>query len=386
MPHDSASLDRRRFLGAIAASAAMPSLDFPAFARDDVDPARRLLIRNDRPLNAESSVEAFQDWATPVDAFFVRSHFGPPVTAFEPWRLEIEGEVEQPLDLSLDDLQTLPQIEVGAVLQCAGNGRGFFQPTVPGVPWMRGAVGNALWRGPRLSALLERARPKPGAAHIHVYGADAPPHPRTPPFLRSIPLEKALDEATLLATTMNGAPLPDLHGGPLRLVTPGWTGNHWHKWVRTLVVSHIEAPGFYQQTGYRMPRTPYPPGATPPAGELVPVTAMNVKSLITGPSRGAVLSAGSLEAQGVAWTGLGTVERVEVSLNDGPWAPAIVEATPHPYAWRRWRMALTLKPGRHQLRARATDSLGETQPITTPWNRSGYLWNGIDAVEFEVRA
>src|SRR5207237_603247 len=147
----------------------------------------------------------------------------------------------------------------------------------------------AKWSGVRLTDLLDKVGVGPEARHVHLLGADAPPSPKTPAFLRSIPLERALDPGTLLATHMNGEPLPVLHGGPIRLVVPGWTGNHWIKWLRGITVSRDEAPGFYMQTGYRIPRVPAPPDAVLKPGDLVPVTTLNVKSLITQPGAGSVL-------------------------------------------------------------------------------------------------
>lgn len=360
-----------------------------AFARDDdagrgTPPGRRLIVRNTRPLDAETPVEAFERWLTPNEVFFVRSHFGAPAVGLGPWSLRVGGMVREALDLSPDDLDVFEAVTLPAVLQCAGNGRALFAPKVAGVGWERGAVGNAEWSGVRLRDVLERAGLADGARHVHLLGADAPPNPRTPAFFRSLPLEKALDPATLVATRMNGEPLPTLHGGPLRLVVPGWTGNHWLKWLRSITASADEAPGFYQQTGYRMPRSPAPPGASVPPGDLVPVAAMNVKSLIARPSRGARLEPGPVEVRGVAWTGIGHVERVEISVDGEGWRPARLEGPDHEYAWRLWTFSWEARPGRHTIRVRAADSSGQTQPESSPWNRSGYLWNGIDAVECEV--
>ena len=210
----------------------------------------------------------------------------------------------------------LEQATKAAVLQCAGNGRGLYRPRVPGVPWERGAVGQAEWAGVRLAELLDRAGVQPGAAHLHFLGGDAPPNPKIAAFVRSIPIDRARDPGTILALRMNGEPLPAIHGGPVRLVVPGWAGNNWFKWVRRIVVSRDEAPGFYMQTAYRMPRTPVPSGAAPGAVPADPVTWMNVKSLISAPGRGAVMAAGPVELRGIAWTGQGHVTRVEVRIDD----------------------------------------------------------------------
>jgi DMSO/TMAO reductase YedYZ molybdopterin-dependent catalytic subunit len=357
-------------------------------AVQEANPAGRLalLVRNSRPLDAETPVEAFDRYLTPNELFFVRSHFGPPAVGLRPWTLAVRGAGENPLLLSLEDLAKFEQVTRPAVLQCSGNGRAFYTPRIPGVGWERGAVGNAEWSGVRLKDVLQRAGFPRDAAHVHLLGADAPPSPKTPPFFRSIPLERALDPNTLIATRMNGELLPVLHGGPMRLVVPSWAGNHWIKWLRTITLSATEAPGFYMQTGYRMPKVPAPPGAELKPADLKPVTTLNVKSLIASPSRGASLRAGRIEARGVAWTGEGLITRVEVAVNGDSWKTATLEGPEIEGSWRLWRFACDARPGAFQIRVRATDSSGATQPDATPWNRSGYLWNGIDEVTGEVMA
>jgi sulfite oxidase len=352
---------------------------------DDVRAEPDLIVRSMRPLDAETPVEVFDRFLTPNRLFFVRSHFGPPAVGLSPWRFEIEGLVERPISFSLDDLKGLEQVSLPAVLQCSGNGRGFFKPTIPGVGWERGAVGNAEWSGVRLLDVLTRAGIKADAAHVQLHGADAPPNPKTPAFFRSIPLARALDPSTLLATSMNGEPLPLLHGGPIRLVVPRWAGNHWIKWLRKVTVAKEEAPGFYMQTGYKIPKVPTPPGVDLKPTDVKSVTTLNVKSLIARPLEGATLKAGPVEIRGVAWTGEGVVQKVEIQTEqDGRWSAAKLLGEPKPGSWVTWSIPWEARPGRHVLRARATDSSGEVQPETTPWNRSGYLWNAIDRVTCEV--
>ena len=346
-----------------------------------------LIVQSRRPLDLETPVSALDFWLTPNDGFFVRSHFGEPAVGL-PWTTDVLGLVSKSLVLSLDDFKTFEQRTVTAVLQCSGNGRANFRPTIPGVGWKRGAVGQAEWSGVRLADVLEKTGVKDGAAHVHLIGADGPPSPKTPAFLRSIPLSKALHPDTLLATRMNGAPLPVLHGGPVRLIVPGWTGNHWMKWLRALTVSKDEAPGFFMQTGYRLPKVPAPPGAILKPSDLMPLTTMNVKSLITEPSEGAALRPGKLEVRGMAWTGEGHAEKIEVSVGAGAatrWREAEWIDLARPWSWRRWRFQIERAvPGRLVLGARATDSRGQTQPETTPYNKGGYFWNGIDHVTCEV--
>jgi DMSO/TMAO reductase YedYZ molybdopterin-dependent catalytic subunit len=377
-------MSRRAVLaGALGGMTAAASRVLRAGA-DDPPAAPRLIIRSFRPLDAETPVEVFDSQFTPNPLFFVRSHFGAPAVV-GPWRLAVRGAVERTLNLGMGDLERLERVTVPALLQCSGNGRAFFEPSIPGVAWERGAVGNALWSGVRLKDVLDKAGIKRGAAHVHLHGADAPPMPKTPLFLRSIPLGRALESSTLVATHMNGEPLPIAHGGPMRLVVPTWAGNHWIKWLRTIVVDAAEAPGFYMEKGYRLPRKPYPPGVEPPATELEPVTTLNVKSLISRPSRGATVRGGQVDVQGVAWTGAGTVAKVEVAIDGSSWRMAELIDAATEGSWRRWRFAASAGPGLHGIAVRATDSLGKSQPEVTPWNKSGYLWNGIDSVRFEMR-
>ena len=376
---------RRAFLHRALAGSSLPWFaGLPsAFGFDGAEP--ELLVRSTRPLDAETPVEVFDSFVTPNRLFFVRSHFGPPAIGLSPWRFEVDGLVDRPASFSLDDLNGLERVTLPAVLQCSGNGRGFFSPTIPGVGWGRGAVGNAEWSGVRLVDLLARAGVRPETAHVQLHGADTPPNPKTPAYFRSIPIARALDPTTLVATAMNGVPIPLLHGGPTRLIVPGWSGNHWIKWLRKVTVAKDEAPGFYQQTGYKIPKVPTPPGVDLKPADLVPVTTLNVKSLIARPLEGATLKPGPVEVKGVAWTGEGIVSKVEVATGPGDvWSPAKLLGEPKPGTWVAWSFAWDAKPGRHALRARATDSKGEVQPETTPWNRSGYLWNGIDQVACEV--
>ena len=382
--HRMSRSSRREFLQRALAGSTLPWVGGWAAQAGFLDDAD-LIVRSTRPLDAETPVGAFDRFLTPNNQFFIRSHFGPPAVGLSPWRLEVEGLVNQPTSLSLDQLDGLENVTLPAVLQCSGNGRAFFQPTIAGVGWERGAVGNAEWSGPRLVDVLKRAGLQPEAAHVQLHGADTPPNPKTPAFYRSIPLARALDPSTILATRMNGEPLPLLHGGPIRLVVPAWAGNHWIKWLRKLRVAKDEAPGFYQQTGYKIPKVPTPPGVDLKPSDVTPVTTLNVKSLIARPLEGAKLKAGRVEVRGVAWTGEGVVKSVEIQTTEGgAWLPAKLEGEPKPGTWVAWTYPWDATLGRHAIRARATDTLGQVQPETSPWNKSGYLWNGIDRVAFEV--
>ncbi len=337
-----------------------------------------LIVRSMRPQNLETPVGLLDTDIVPVEAFFVRSHFGPPIIDEKSWRLSVTGQVDKTLSLTMDDLRKLPRVTSTSVLQCAGNGRALHRPRVAGAQWERGAVGQAKWTGVRLKDVLALAKPKSSARFVRLLGADSPPMPTTPQFARSVPLDKAMHAVSLLAHDMNDAPLHLLHGAPLRAVLPGWVGDDWIKWLVEIRVDDAEDAGFYQATAYRMPRID---------NTMAPMTSMVVKSLITKPTEAQKLSTGPTAITGIAFAGEDSVLRVEVSTDGGKtWANAALEKSAGLGAWQRWHVAWTPAPGSHRILARATDSKGHVQPEVTPWNPSGYLWNAIDAVTCEVSA
>ena len=363
-------MDRRTFLGITAATAVMP---------------KRLLQMNGYPLNLETPLELLTDYLTPNDLFFVRSHWIPRMPDLKTWRLTVDGEVKKPLKLSLADLKKMPLAETTCVLQCAGNGRGLQNPPMPGVQWRYGAVGNALWRGVRVKDVLDRAGVNAGAAHLHTFGSDDPPG-KVPPFQRSIEMEKSLDDC-ILAWEMNGVPLPPQHGAPLRLIVPGWAGDHWMKWLVRLSPQKAPQSGFYMDTAYRWPLNPGAPGVAFKPEEMKPLTELAVKSNITTAPK-AVTMRGIYDIRGFAFSGAPDIAKVEISDENGAtWKAAQLDARHSPHAWRLWHYRWTpAKPGRATLLARATDSRGATQPRETVWNQSGYLFNGWHSVDIEVKA
>lgn len=381
---------RRRFMQwAVAALAAVAS-GLPWMRESNrADAADKLIMKVSRPYDAETPVEAFASWITPNDRFFVRSHFGPPPSdRIDPaaWRLSIKGLVARELSLSFSDLARYEEVSVTAVVQCSGNGRAFHRPRAGGVQWKNGAVGNARWTGVRLRDVLSKAGVQAKAKHLHLLGADRPVLPSTPLFLRSIPIEKALHPDTILAIKMNGEPLPLLHGAPLRLIAPGWMADACVKWLTDLTLSETEAPGYYMQTAYRYPVRPVRPGENVEPADLRPVEAMIVKSLITSPHDGGTAN-GDIVVQGVAWTGEGRIASVEVSADEGrTWSKARLTGDDVPYAWRTWEQAWhPTRSGSHVLLCRATDDRGHTQPERSPWNPSGFLWNGWDRITVDVK-
>lgn len=348
----------------------------------------RLIVRVARPLDAETPVQEFSSYLTPNSRFFVRSHFGPPPheqLSDENWQLRVTGLVDRPLTFTLQELKQFETITITAVVQCSGNGRASYRPKVPGVQWERGAVGNARWTGVRLLDVLAKAGLQTNGCHVQFQGADRPVAATVPLFVRSIPLEKALHPDTILAYEMNGRPLPLLHGAPLRVVTPGWMADSCIKWLTDITVQQDEAQGYYMQTAYRYPTRPVTPGEAIAASDLKPVEAMAVKSLIAQPREGASLRLGPVTIQGVAWTGEGKIVSVEVSLDEGrSWEQARLIGEDQPYGWRQWQYIWQATSGPRTILCRATDDRGVTQPETSPWNPSGFLWNGWDRVGVTV--
>ncbi len=347
-----------------------------------------LIVRSYRFLDIEMPVEFMTDWITPVHHFFVRNHMLEPVQ-LDPkqWKLAIGGEVERPLSLTLADLSKVPVRTVTNTLECAGNGRSLQNPKVPGIQWGKGAVGNAQFSGPSLKSLLEKAGMKDRGKHVVFRGLDVVPG-KVPPFIRSIPIEKAMDGDTLIAMHMNGAALTPHHGFPARVITPGWAGAASCKWLAEITVQDKPGDGNFMIPGYRMPNQPVKPGETVKPEDTHSVTALTVKSVIASPSDGAKLKPGAQVIQGVAWAGEADITRVDISTDGGSsWSPAQLGKDQAKYAWRLWRYAWKpAKSGDYTILSRATDSQGRVQPDAAIWNPSGYFHNACDQVKIYVRA
>jgi DMSO/TMAO reductase YedYZ molybdopterin-dependent catalytic subunit len=387
-------ISRRDFLASIPRTALTALAASPLLAWAGDDPQIQLrgedghIVRSLRFLDLETPVEYFNTWLTPVPRFFVRNHMHEPATLDpQEWKLVIGGEVEHPYSLDLAELSKLATHTVVNTLECAGNGRGFYHPAVPGVQWQKGAVGTARFSGPRLRGMLERAGLKSAGKHVMFRGLDEVPG-KVPPFLRSIPVEKALDGDTLVATHMNGAPLTKHHGFPARALVPGWIGAASCKWLTEIKVLDAEFEGNFMNPGYRMPNEAVKAGESVKPQDTHPVTSLSVKSLISSPNDGATLKAGAIQISGVAWAGEAEIVKVEISTDGGnSWNPAQLGREQARYAWRLW--SYNWKPPKHGdyvIVSRASDSQGRTQPTAAAWNPSGYLYNAIDQVKIHVAA
>ena len=359
-----------------------------AFLRSGIAAADDELLRQGGvPQNLATPLAFFDRLITPTNVFFVRSHFGPPALD-RTRKVTIDGLVKTPLTLGVDELRSsFPEVTLTAVLQCAGNGRALHRPTVPGLQWTHGAMGQAAFTGVRLKDVLAKAGITKDALHVRMAGVDAAPKPTVPPFVRSIPIERALDPTTLIAYRMNGEDLTLAHGAPLRLVVPGWAGDHWVKWLVSMRPQKVEADGFYMKTAYRMPTEPVEPGATVPPEKMKPASTFPVRSIIARPG-GEKRPLGPQELVGIAFSGLAPIASVEVSLDGGKtFAPAKLEGEAGVGRAQVFRFTFDQKTAGH-VRAvvRAKDRKGNEQPESPAWNPSGYFWNGWHAVEWEVGA
>ena len=345
-----------------------------------------LVMLGDKPLNAETPPHLLDDDVTPGARMFVRNNGQVPV--FTPsdianWRLAIDGEVETPLDLAIDDLRNdFETVTLRLQIECGGNGRRFMTPPARGNQWSFGAISCAEWTGVRLRDLLMRAGLKESAVYTAHYGAD--PHlsgdPSKEAISRGVPIEKALEPHTIVAFAMNGEEIPLLNGHPLRVIAPGWPGSCSQKWLTRIWGRDREHDGA-KMTGqsYRVPKYPVAPGTEVPDEDMKIIESMPVKSLITAPQTGHRVRAGdSFEARGHAWAGDHEVAAMDVSIDFGAtWTRARLDAPANRYAWQRWRAAITLpEAGYYEIWARATDEAGVMQPPTQPgWNPRGYLNN-----------
>jgi sulfite oxidase len=344
-----------------------------------------MIVRSFRFVDLETPVEYFDTWLTPVPHFFVRNHMHEPSELnADDWRLTVDGEVERPVTLSLAELSKFETHVVVNTLECAGNGRSLQRPQVPGVQWGKGAVSTAKFSGPRLRDVLQRAGVKASGKHVMFRGLDEVPG-KVPAFIRSIPIEKALDSDTLVATHMNGAALSKHHGFPARGLVPGWIGAASCKWLSEIKVLESEFVGNFMSPAYRFPNQPGKPGDAVKPEDTHPLTALSVKSVISGPSDSAAVKAGKVAVHGAAWAGEADIVKVDVSTDGGTtWNPAKLGREQAHYAWRLWSYEWKAKAGEYAILSRAADSQGRVQPATPVWNPSGYLYNAFDQVKVHV--
>ncbi len=346
------------------------------------------IVREREPLNLETPFGSLHGFITPRGHFFVRSHFPIPRVDPKKWRLRVEGEVRNPIELSLAQLAKMELRTVPVTLECAGNGRAFLVPKANGAQWERGAVSNAEWTGVPLSEVLRLAGVKGSARELILEGADHGEIKESPApsgqvhFARSLPLEKAADDV-LLAFQMNGESLSAEHGFPLRAIVPGWYGMASVKWLSRIIATPNRFDGYYQTVDYAF----WKPGVSAPT--LTPITEMQVKAQIARPGFGDTVRAGQIYCvEGAAWTSEADITKVEVSADRGAsWVRARLLGDSIRNAWRLWACdwKVPSRPGKAGLVARATDSKGRTQPVDRDQNRGSYIVNHLLTIEIEVR-
>jgi DMSO/TMAO reductase YedYZ molybdopterin-dependent catalytic subunit len=352
----------------------------------DALPGKKPLIKlSYRPPNYETPLELLRGAITSSDVFFVRYHLSdiPEVNARD-WRLSVGGDgAHGALSLSLDDLRRMPAVEVTAVCQCSGNRRGLFDPHVPGVQWGYGAMGCARWKGVRLKDVLDRASLKGEALEIVLAGADKGAFDKTPSFVKSIPVWKAVEDTTLIAYEMNGQPLPHWNGFPARIVVPGWTATYWMKHVARIEAVTKPFDGFWMKSAYRIPLGRFPVVARFASQETAvntPITEMVVNSLMTNPADGATVPAGGRVAiSGVAWDAGYGINGVDISTDGGrTWSAAALGDDLGPFAFRPFSATVTAPAsGTLRVMARASNRIGQTQAAALIANPAGYHHNMI---------
>ena len=334
--------------------------------------ADELVYLSRDPVNAETPLERQVGVITTTSRHYVRDHFARPRPAD---RLVVDGAVRTPVELTLDDLRSLPSRSLVVTLECAGNGRAFLDPPAPGEQWHIGAVGTAEWTGASLRAVLEMAGTLPSAVEVLCVGADS----GTPAdvgtriaYERSLSLADALRDDVLLAYAMNGADLPAAHGAPLRLIVPGWYGMASVKWLARLRLLERAFDGFFQARRYIV--------GDRPLREIAP------RAIITRPLEGQRLEPRAFVAAGYVWSGRGDVERVEVSDDAGTsWHAATLGAAVSRYAWREWQAEVTPRAkGLLTLHARAITTAGNAQPTTQVRTALGYENNAARPIRVEI--
>lgn len=352
-----------------------------------------LFVHDDAALNAEPPLDLLCDPITPVDAFFIRNNGDvPQVEPGRDWTLTIDGDVERPAVWTVAGLrERFETVTLTAVLECAGNGRSQFSPATDGLPWRLGAVGCARWTGVRLKDVLEHAGVRKTAVYTGHYAPDRLiADPARPALSRGLPIGKALAPETLIAFAMNDEPLPRLHGGPLRIVAPGFPGSAWQKWLDRIALRPCEHDGAKMcGTDYRMPMQAVRPGEPLDESLFAVITDMPVKSLIAAPVHGFTVAVGGvLSVSGFAWSGAAALADVRVSCDGGAtWREAVLEEGEGPFAWRRFTADFAIdSPGPLAVLAQARDVEGNAQPPEMAWNPRGYCNNQVQRVSGAAQA
>ncbi len=351
-----------------------------------------LILLQDRPLVAETPEHLLDDATTPIDKFFVRNNgqIAAETTNPDAHVVVIDGEVNTPLRLTVGELKSrFRAVTYRLQMECGGNGRAAFSPQARGNQWGNGAIGCAEWTGVPLRDVLKAAGLKPSAVHTGYFGAD--PHLSGDASRQSIsrgtPITKAMDRHTLVAFAMNGQPIPHIHGGPVRIITPGWPGSTSPKWLtRVWVRDKVHDGAGMGGTSYRLPTIPIIPGSNVDGREnFADMHAMPVRSILTSHANGTKLAKGTrrLDIRGAAWAGDLDIRRVDVSTDFGQtWRPMRMSPLRNRFDWRRWTGTIEFpSDGYFEVWTRAQDRSGKYQPhVAGNWNPQGYGANPFHRV------
>jgi len=357
----------------------MPITASPEFTREEVALALR---------NPGMPLEALRHPVTPIGMHYVLVHFDVPEIDAAGYELRVDGRVRAPLVLTLEDLRSRPAISMAVMMECAGSGRARLVPRPVSAPWHEEAIGCAEWTGTPLRGIVEEAGLLDDATELLFAGCDRGiDQDVEQDYQRSLPVEEAMLEDVLLAYAMNGQPLPAPHGFPLRLLVPDWYGMASVKWLRSITAIAEPFEGVQQTLLYRYRRSEDDPGT--------PVTRKKPRALMAPPgipeflSRVRHVRAGRIEIQGRAWSGQGTVSRVEFSADAGrSWSDVQLEPQTAAHGWTGWSYTWDAhEPGDYQLCARATDDTGDVQPLDAAdaWTQGGYAVNAVQRVPVEVK-
>jgi len=398
---EKSTFTRRRFLktaGVLTAMTALGEIPVELLAAIDERKMVRfpektdMILLTSRPPQLETPFHYFKELITPNEAVFVRYHISqlPTSVDLNEWRLKVGGNTEKEVQLSMDDLKTkFEKITYTAVIQCSGNSRSLFEPRVPGGQWKNGAMGNVTWSGARLRDILKEAGIKADSVEVSFDGLDGPPLPSVPDFVKSLPLDKAMEDDIMVAYEMNGKYLPLLNGFPARLIVPGWFATYWVKNLSAITVLPKQFEGFWMKSAYRIPDDPcacVPPGTG--MKKTIPINILDTRSFIVEPADGSALKAKKpVTVMGIAFSGGYGIREVVVSTDNGKtWDETKLGKDLGKYSWIQWTYPWEpKKSGKYTLMVKATSSIGQSQPFEPLWNPAGFMRNNIEKIEVTVK-
>lgn len=419
------TIDRRNFLrlaglaGAAGAASTFHATDLLPSALADTPPdaasiipgkSARMIVHNAKLGVMETPLELLREHRyTPAEILYNRNHFpvdgaGKWVATLAPepeatvrgWTIQVAGLVQRPKTVRVADLAGMTMVKRVAVMQCAGNGRSYYwaKAKTAGSGWKHGGMGNLVWEGVPLKPLL--ASLELGADNrvrfITANGKDEPAVPGGADLIKSYPVDAPQLDDAILALRLNGKPIPTIHGGPVRLIIPGFYGNMNVKWLTDLMLMDQPTPSALMQKTYRMPIMTVEPAKFTTQDltrqNSTPTYGFAIMSVIFAPLIGQSVKAGEVTLQGVAWNdGVIPIAEVRVSLDQGKtWQLTAIDSSDGPYAWQHWQQQVRLSAGNHEVWVRAVDGWGRSQPLDglSTWNPGGWDWHGVDRVNFQV--